>query len=397
MSQIDLIEPEDELPDYSQLSVPKRGEKEFQPDGTTIQQSALQTSLEAMYSALDSLRMHHIKQKLIGIWRTEDNCCYIPHPRGGYFKDMGVPSGKKGGVVLNAIECLYLVERGSMAVYLGDGNNSEEDIESTGLALNLSYLYALAKVDLAQYQIYSYLKRLGYIIQPYTSKMDHIPLFKPIKQTKMKPNYLVGLARNWGILSYPSFHPMHFKTKHYFNYTDIFKSLSLNTESIPKTTGNLKITFRVWKPTPSFSKKSPPSPDFHVVVLDTSTDTKFPSFADVQALHDEISSTNIKPKEQVKSPPKKKSSMPPSKKELRAKRQAERQSKLDQSIQKRNAYLNSRDQHLKNGSVTVVIAIVNQGIINFVNLSRGNFKLKECDNLDNVFPNKTHSIIYNEF
>ncbi|RLV96051.1 putative tRNA-splicing endonuclease subunit sen54 [Spathaspora sp. JA1] len=396
MSGIDTIEPEDELPDYTQLSIPKRGDKEFQPDGTNTQQSALQASLEAMYSALDSLRIHHVKQKLIGIWR-EDNCCYVAHPRGSYFKDMGVAGGKKGGVVLNAIECLYLAERGSMVVYLGGKEADEEDIENTGLALNLSYLYALAKVDLAEYQVYSYLKRLGYIIQTYTS-VKHVPSNnQPKERTKIKTSYLIGLAREWGILAYPPFHTMHFKTKHYFNYTDIFKSLSLDAEPIPATAGGkFNITFRVWKPTPSFSKKSPPPPDFHIVVLDTSTDTKFPSLADIQALHEEISS-KIEPRQKVKAAPKKKSSMPPSKREIRAQRQAQRQSKLDHSIQVRNGYLSARDSHLKNGSVNVVVAIVNQGIINFVNLSKGNFRLKNCHDLEQTFPNKAHSIIYNEF
>ena len=72
-----------------------------------------------------------------------------------------------------------------------------------------------------------------------------------------------------GIMAYPFFHLLHFKTKHYFKYADVFKNLKLNFKPIESdpNESNINITFNVWKPSPSFSKRLHHHQIFNYVLL----------------------------------------------------------------------------------------------------------------------------------
>ncbi|KAG2736549.1 hypothetical protein G9P44_000639 [Scheffersomyces stipitis] len=436
---------EDEVQDWKFLNkslassgIPKRGEKEFAPDGTQVQNSSLQESRNAMYDALEGVRGHHLKSKLIAVWIASESKCIMPHARGNYFRDMGIPihigSKVKDGVELNSLEAVYLVERGSVVIYLGNesydeflksSQESEFDYDSL-IAMDLEFLYSVAfnntGYSLDQYQIYSYLKRLGYLVQDFKqitktdqrtrlpmvpSTLSVIPSFlnKIMATTVVK--YLQSRLRQWGFLSYPLFHSLHFMTKHYFRYTDIYKSLRLipaysTHDSVKENleASGYSITFNVWKPTPSFSKKNPPFPDFQVAVANTDS-AKFPTLQTIQALHNSLNYTFPNERKTQVVPAvrqQKKNTMPPSKKEIRQKKQQERQSKLDESVRKKNDYNRKRDNLLKYGSNgrTVVIAVIDSGILNFVNLSEGDFSLQSSTDLEDIFPREDHGIIYNE-
>ncbi|KAK6459567.1 tRNA-splicing endonuclease subunit sen54 N-term-domain-containing protein [Scheffersomyces xylosifermentans] len=445
---------EDEVQDWKLLNksltsgtgIPKRGEKEFEPDGTNVQIDSLQESRNAMYEALSGVRGHHLKQKLVGVWDVENGRCIVPHAKGNYFRDVGVPVniGNKirGGMSLNPLETVYLVERGSMVIYLGNEvysdflQSNEDGIEfdyDQLVALDLEFLYSLAfngkEYSIEKYQVYAYLKRLGYLVQqfkPIGDKDQRTKLAERKTGTSLvntifgyvdhilKKNRLFEVLKsklhNWGILAAPLFHGLHFATKHYFNFTDVFKSLSLiqsystydSIKEDPQPSENYDLTFNVWRPTPTFSKKNPPLPDFQVSVVNTDV-ARFPNLETIQALHNRLN-FQFKGEEgktvipRVKVVNKKKSSMPPSKKELRYQRQKERQSKLDEAIQKRNQYNKVRDNKLKYGSDgrTVVIATVNNGVLNFINITEGDFKLQKNMDLDDIYPGNDHGIIYIE-
>ena len=387
-------------PITSSSAIPKRGEKEFEPDGTTVQNKSLQESQQAMFDALSNIRGHHIKHKLIGVWVPKLNQCVILQIRGNFFRDMGIAHGPV--MYLNQYETVYLVERGSLIAYLSneefetrlDEGKSDFDIESKLWALDLEYLYCLTKLDILQYQVYAYLKRLGYILQT--------PLVKPsiIERGKVNlPTLDVSfwlLPRKWGILAYPALHTCHFKTKSYFNFTNIYKAITIDNAPIITTSSNekLQITYNVWRPTPSFAKKSPPYPDFQLVVVDSSKSTYYLSLSELHNLQLQLQVKQVEPF--AKKPPKKQPRVE-SKRQIRAKQQAERQSKLDKSIQLRNEYWKRRDLGFKQGSSPVIVAVVNQGVINFINLSTGNFNCNFNKNaLDEIYPGKSHSIIHHE-
>ncbi|KAI3406239.2 SEN54 [Candida oxycetoniae] len=434
-------EEEDEVQDWKYLthgakttsSIPKRGEKEFEPDGTMVQATYLEESQCAMFSALAHTRGHFLRNKLVGVWSVYSNKCIIYHIRGKFFTDMGVAKGTQ--IVLNEIECLYLAERGSLIVYLGneeyekwvkksgvekvvvvqEEEEEEEEveveeefkIEEKLISLDLEYLYCLLKVDIPKYQVYSYLKRLGYLILEHRDG-ESDKTIKDKNQIDGDVSFWL-LPRQWGLLSYPNLHTKHFQTKSYFKYTPIFKAIAITHSQITPwrplpPAQDLQITYDVWKPTPSFSKKNPPQPDFQLVVIDSSKSTKYLSFQQIHCLQSkktkktkgEKDEKNEKKKNQ---PPRKK---PPveSKREIRAKRNAQKQLTLDKSIQLRNEYLRKRDNLWKHGYDNIIIAIENQGIINFIDLSKGNFSCLEKNvqfELDSIYPGRDHSIVYNEY
>lgn len=67
---------EDEIQDWKFLNkstIPKRGTKEFEPDGTNYQISALEQSQQTMFQAINNVRGHHTTKKLIGIWMIDEH------------------------------------------------------------------------------------------------------------------------------------------------------------------------------------------------------------------------------------------------------------------------------------------------------------------------------------
>ncbi|KAI5969800.1 SEN54 [Candida margitis] len=391
-------------------AIPKRGEKEFEPDGTTVQGHSLQESQQAMFDALSNIRGHHIKHKLVGVWVASINQCVILQIRGNFFRDMGTAAGSI--MYLNPYEMVYLVERGSLIAYLSNNEfdswlvkrehnkgsgGGDFDIESKLWALDLEYLYCLAMIDISQYQVYSYLKRLGYILQTPAATAPSVQYHNgKVHNPTLDVSFWL-LPRQWGMLAYPTLHTSHFKTKTYFNYTNIYKAITLDLGKIvaPPPKDQLQITYNVWRPTPAFAKKSPPHPDFQLVVVDSSKSTAYLTLPQLQNLQSQL---KIKPEGESskKSAPKKQPRVE-SKRQLRAKQQAERQSKLDKSIQLRNEYWKRRDLGFKQGGNSIIVAIVNQGVINFINMSTGDFNCEFNKNtLDEIYPGKAHSIIYNE-
>ena len=428
---------EDEIQDWKFLNkstIPKRGTKEFEPDGTNYQISALEQSQQTMFQAINNVRGHHTTKKLIGIWMIDehDQYCFIPQIRGNYFKDLGkaINIGKFQGMKLNSLETIYLAERGSLIVYLGnqeysdwlynsaevEENEDEDknvlfDVESNLIALDLEYLYSLLTIPLANYQVYAYLKRLGYIIQEYKVQddvMDKTLLSSSPTKDPKKLELLVQFTlwpREWGIMAYPLFHSLHFKTKHYFKYTDVFKNLKLNFKPIESdpNESNINITFNVWKPSPSFSKKTPPPPDFQLCVVDSSKNTDFLKLPQIQRLFFQLSPPPSQQQQQQQQKQNlfkktKPSTKMESKRDIRARRYAERQAKLDKQLQLKNEYYRLRDDCFKNGGQSVIIAIVNNGIMNFISLSSGQFDSLQNvkTRLNEIYPTKIRSIIYNE-
>ena len=397
-------------------SIPRRGEKEFEPDGTHVQISSLEESQNAMFNALLNTRGHHLRQKLIGVWSMRLQECLIFNIRGKFFQDMGAAKGSV--VYLNAVETVYLCERGSLVVYLsndefdlwltGSMEPEDFDVETKLMALDLEFLYCLTKINLSKYLVYSHLKRLGYIVLEHHYEIKSASEFDIKEETELEDVSFWKLPRKWGVLSYPALHNRHMSTANYFKYTPIFKAIAIQHLKIAESKNSLQhsklqLTYNVWKPTPSFSKKNPPKPDFQLVVVDAEKTPMYLSYAQINNLQQQLAQIEVLDKLQTNNNPKpsvkKKEPRVESKKQIQAKRNAERQSKLDISIQERNTYLRKRDESWKNGFDKVIAAVVNQGLISFVQLSSGNFRCLESDAkkvLDLIYPERDHSLVYNE-
>ncbi|KAK7677561.1 hypothetical protein QCA50_019470 [Cerrena zonata] len=109
----------------SSEAIPARGEKDFEPDGTTVQNSLLDESRNEMYAALLGLRGHPLKSTVTAVWIPSEGKALILHAKGNFFKDIGkpvhIPLIKKAqGVWLSPVETVYLVERGSVICYLSN-------------------------------------------------------------------------------------------------------------------------------------------------------------------------------------------------------------------------------------------------------------------------------------
>lgn len=415
-------------------SLPKRSDKEFDLDGSTVQRSNLETSRGHMYQALDHIRGHHTKQLLVGVWLPEKGKTLVPHAKGGSFKNMGtahVFRNKKRlqGMWLSPIETVYLTERGSLIMYMASDpfmnfiEDEEQEFPFESLPqLSLSYMYALAfGLDdslIDKYQVYAMLKRLGYIVMEFQKYSPQYESLEAIQQAPLRVSKLQDWLVSLGFFTLSTAKYLNHTTLHYFSYTLLFKSLQFIPsysayESLlnpPIADPRYGLVFNVWKPTPAFSKKNPPMPEFQVSVVNIAK-VPFPSLASIQGLFNELNfdlkvtnkanKTQAEKDEKQKKTQKLKTPPPPTKRELKLKRKLEREAKIDPRILKRNNYLKLRDLKLKAGSTgrSVVLASIDNGIISFNTLNETEFKLstqRGIEDLNAIYPKPSHGTVWNE-
>src|SRR5437660_10653640 len=75
--------------DATSTSLPKRGEKDFEPDGTKLQELALADSRQAMTDALSGERTQSSKLYVSATWRPSRLQAEVESAKGGLFKAMG--------------------------------------------------------------------------------------------------------------------------------------------------------------------------------------------------------------------------------------------------------------------------------------------------------------------
>lgn len=425
----------EELPDWGGLNkrfaslnladetIPKRSEKDFDIDHTGVQSSALAEARKQMFNALDHIRGHHEKQTLVGVWMHPIKQCLVPHAKGNFFRDMGnsQPFPNKPrlqGCWLLAIETVYLVERGSLILYL-PSSEFETFLASDELVydysnlkqISLSHLYSLAfenSPDMHdKYQVYALLKRLGYLIRPY--QLSKWPdLFDCQNNEQSLLAFFQRSITSVGYWFRSRTSREGIRSLHFLSYTDMFSQLQyisarLDFDDVETSKKDPKyvLHFDVWKPTGNFSKKTATSPDYQVCVVNT-LEKGFPSFVDITSLWQisRMKYTSALPAKDTK-PAKTKKGVSGSKKEMRAEKAAERRRNMDPETLAKQEYNRIRDQKLKNGSSgrSIIIAAIDGGIINFSSLRETDFHLRsEISNGDlNILrPQIMHGIVHQE-
>ncbi|KAJ5102284.1 hypothetical protein NUU61_004506 [Penicillium alfredii] len=209
------------LSDPSSGSLPRRGEKDFEPNPTEFQADVLSASRQAMHNALAYPRIHNPKNQIVGIYAPEgptpppqvigeslktvdeqqkstesappaqskpesikpdgkgvgvspETCVYVPTPKGQYFKTMG-QADRWNRVWLLPEEALYLLERGSLDIrwpssLIGSDSNSESGVstDEPSIPMSLQAAYACfigrAGLTLERFSVYTGLRRLGYML-----------------------------------------------------------------------------------------------------------------------------------------------------------------------------------------------------------------------------------------
>jgi len=197
----------------SDPTIPKRGTKDFEPNPTRSQASALDASRHAMQSALSVVRIHTPKNHVVGQFVMEDSgwwgakddrgrtdrCVWVYRSKTTHAKVMGREDGTQRLWLLPE-EALYLLERGTLDVRwpdaegvavetameetqgldVAEGGGARREVSSIDhqakqepqvgeLPMSLQGAYASfigkSGLTLERYQIYASLKRSGYIIQ----------------------------------------------------------------------------------------------------------------------------------------------------------------------------------------------------------------------------------------
>ncbi|CAK40549.1 uncharacterized protein An11g00750 [Aspergillus niger] len=314
------------LTDGSQQSLPKRGEKDFEPNPTLFQADILSASRQAMHNALSYPRLHHPKTQVIGIYSPDgtemgvhpDSCVYVPTPKGQYFKSIG-QADRWNRIWLLPEEALYLLERGTLDIRWPCsevGCADEEGTDDSGIPMSLQAAYAAfmgrSGLTSERYSVYTGLRRLGYTIirAPGWHDGEEGAETSESQQTVLeKPQGLgLGIAGVFRQLLQWLYKPGSATTALgpvvglgiHRSYDDIYQKLSIipwydptaSPSPPPPTTPPYRVVFHIYKPSTPFKKSAPPTPDFRLAVVNARTNTTIPTSAQLGAL---LESTPLDP------------------------------------------------------------------------------------------------------
>lgn len=310
-------------------TIPKRGEKDFEPHATALQSNTLAASRQAMHNALSYQRVHAPKGYTVGTYHPETNMAYTLSPKGPLFAKMGHVRSAKDDPLGSGVdpqrgqriwllpeEVLYMVERGTLDVRWP---TLEDDGDAQGLPMSLQGAYAMFLGDnelhndsltFERYSVYSGLKRMGYTVLRAPSWNTAGP---PPGPECYPP---LPTRRTWqaGLLTSLAFWRMSWFSKEdghstnqttgpvippalYRDYSSIYQRLALinfhdptshfGAEEDPiETDPNFRITYHVWKPgSTTFKKSAPGIPDFRIAVVNA-RETTPPTLEQMGALMD---------------------------------------------------------------------------------------------------------------
>ncbi|KAI0712338.1 tRNA-splicing endonuclease subunit sen54 N-term-domain-containing protein [Earliella scabrosa] len=330
---------EDQGPDWTKIPglssarpvIPKRGEKDFEPiaqGGSGLQRHVLDRSRSAMLDALKATRTISHKSVSHAIWYPQLSRAHVTVARGIHFHTMGhsvarasenVEDAKKIQKRLELLpeEALYLVERGAMYCWRPTDLPLHktpllDDMEGIPMSVQQAYAEMVGSEDLTfeKYQVYAYLRRLGYVVTRTMPPTPDYPMPPPFPSTTSQSSSILGRirssvarlvsclvhlctgGRDWWkpVRMSPWLH-------HDMNNSSLFKSLRflpsgydvpLHIAKAPESPPSPYQTFyNLYKPSTPFKKTAPPPPDFSVVVVNART-TPMPTISELTDLFGEL-------------------------------------------------------------------------------------------------------------
>ncbi|EFQ97021.1 hypothetical protein MGYG_00064 [Nannizzia gypsea CBS 118893] len=350
-------------------TLPRRGDKDFEPNPTLHQANVLTSARNAMHNALSYPRLHNPKSRIVGVYYPDGlrsgACVCVPNPKGQHFRTMA-QADSMNRMWLLPEEALYLLERGSLDIrwpaedtwQKGIPETSSFDLEGTiPMSLQAAYACFLARSGLTmeRFSVYSGLRRGGYVViradtwdeeacptsfqtraeakksvsTPAPGVMNIIAeLFRSIFSMRTKGNTLHGPVIGLGI---------------HRSYNDIYRSLSIipaydpsrpdHEISPPPPSSPYKIAFHVYKPSTPYKKSSPGLPDFRLAVVNARSNPIIPTLENLSAL---LASTPLDPP---------------------------RGERMDRLLYMR----------LRHGYRNVILAVVDQGVVSYLRISDAGF------------------------
>ncbi|EEB05729.1 tRNA-splicing endonuclease subunit Sen54 [Schizosaccharomyces japonicus yFS275] len=318
----DDVDPSDEVQDWRFLSslkgddvnftIPKRGLKDFEPDGTQKQVTVLQNSQNAMFDALAVERLIPAKTVIQAVWRPQQQKAEVLHAHGPMFKTMGHATSNNS-VWLLPEETVYLVERGSMECWCEEG-----------IPMSLQHVYAEAIAacgGLEYYHVYAHLRRCGFTVvrskQPSPEDVEAYQLKKQMYGRSLRTLMLdlkskllnfsfVAFQRLW--FSPSSMKKSMLPDRTYRSYEQIYEQIQFVAGYTPQPKAPVlpdlpfRNAFDVYKPSASFKKSAPGEPDFTVCVVNAHT-TCVPTLQHLDALFRSVplkESTSNNPMQRIK-------------------------------------------------------------------------------------------------
>lgn len=338
-------------------SIPRRGEKDFEPNPTEHQTGVLSESRRAMHNALSFPRIHNAKAHVVAFYAPDgyfplaevtppkaqeaekssesdmkparptpnsaninrDACVFVPNPKGQMFKSLG-QADRWNRLWLLPEEALYLLERGSLDIrWPSSSNPANPGADDLSIPMSLQAAYASfighGGLTLERYSVYTGLKRLGYTLarapgwcdENEQNSEEETPAPSDVAAPQSRGP---GLAGIFGSL-FKWLHDPHstasttsgpmIGTGIHRHYKDVYRKLAIipwydpvtaAQSQLSDTTAPFRVVFHVWKPTTTYKKTAPPTPDFRLAVLSTRDQTTMPSMSQLGAL---LESTPLDP------------------------------------------------------------------------------------------------------
>ncbi|XP_071968522.1 tRNA-splicing endonuclease subunit Sen54 isoform X2 [Engystomops pustulosus] len=153
-------------------SIPQRshGQKDFLPDGSRTQEEKLQICRAEQWELLTEERVERLGSLGRGVWKPEEELVELTLPAGKFWQNMGFTEG--GRQCLLPEEAVYLLECGSIQLFYRDLPMSVQEAYQK--------LLSAGRVRLLHYQVYSHLKRLGYIVTRFDPSSIQLPYERQI-------------------------------------------------------------------------------------------------------------------------------------------------------------------------------------------------------------------------
>uniref|UniRef100_K9ILX0 Putative trna-splicing endonuclease subunit sen54 n=1 Tax=Desmodus rotundus TaxID=9430 RepID=K9ILX0_DESRO len=131
------------------------GPKDFLPDGSAAQAERLRLCRVELWQLLAEERVERLGSLVAAEWRPEEGFVELKSPAGKFWQTMGF--SEQGRQRLHPEEALYLLECGSIQLFYQD----------LPLSIQEAYQLLLSEdtVTFLQYQVFSHLKRLGYVVR----------------------------------------------------------------------------------------------------------------------------------------------------------------------------------------------------------------------------------------
>ncbi|XP_054831234.1 tRNA-splicing endonuclease subunit Sen54 [Eublepharis macularius] len=147
--------------------IPQRshGQKDFMPDGSEEQQEKLCQCRDEQWQLLREERVERLGSLVKAEWKPLEGIVELKSPAGKFWHTMGYT--EHGKQCLLPEEALYLLECGSIQLFYKDLPLSVQEAYEN--------LLSQMSVSLLKYQVFSHLKRLGYIVQRFRSSTIATP------------------------------------------------------------------------------------------------------------------------------------------------------------------------------------------------------------------------------